>query len=551
MISLAVLLFVADATATATASADARFSLSAGARVFTVAGAPTAAKGSAAAGAVATAAVLDQITRVAAAPDGGFVLMSPYYNTLVRVDVGGRLQPLLDGRARYGYSGDGGPASRARVSELSDVAVAADGSVYVADGGNCNVRRIAPDGLIFTVAGQRRELNPSACRDRGDNGPGERSELCSVHSLAVTPRRSLLINTCQAIRELGPDGIIRRIAGTNRSLERQPRDGERALTAPLESNLRIAALAGGETVIGGLAERVWLVDGRGFLRVIRQAPRSPNTEVLGLPDGSLLIAPEYDGRLLRRWPDGRIEQLLRGRWSRSMAGAHDGDAGPLSQAPLSPFDMDVTADGGLLLAEGLDHIRYVAPPQPKRLAVGITRETLSSRLPIEVSIETTLPASATVELRVGGRRVETQTREIAPGRSTFTLANARSGALHVVTVHAASASSADAPPQVTSDQIGVIPGATLPMRVIRRVEADEAALLESIGGGRRTIRCKRFAPRRIDCAEIAHGTCQGARSYIIGRDGVLTVRTYAKRHGCRLQPRPKLAPTPRAVTLPT
>ena len=63
-----------------------------------------------------------------------------------------------------GYSGDGGPALQARFNNPRDVAVAADGALYVADRENSCVRKIDTEGVISTAAG--------TCGSRGDSGDG-------------------------------------------------------------------------------------------------------------------------------------------------------------------------------------------------------------------------------------------------------------------------------------------------------------------------------------------------------------------------------------------
>jgi DNA-binding beta-propeller fold protein YncE len=59
------------------------------------------------------------------------------------------LNPLPGG----GYSGDGSYANQAALSWPSDLAVGADGSIYIADFGNLAVRKIS-DGIITTIAGR-------------------------------------------------------------------------------------------------------------------------------------------------------------------------------------------------------------------------------------------------------------------------------------------------------------------------------------------------------------------------------------------------------------
>lgn len=51
------------------------------------------------------------------------------------------------------YSGDGGPATSAGLSEAVGLAVAPDGTLYIADTENNCVRRVTPDGIIDTIAG--------------------------------------------------------------------------------------------------------------------------------------------------------------------------------------------------------------------------------------------------------------------------------------------------------------------------------------------------------------------------------------------------------------
>ena len=53
---------------------------------------------------------------------------------------------------QIGFSGDGGPATNAALFSPRGSAIGPDGSIYFSDQGNFRIRRIAPDGVITTVA---------------------------------------------------------------------------------------------------------------------------------------------------------------------------------------------------------------------------------------------------------------------------------------------------------------------------------------------------------------------------------------------------------------
>jgi sugar lactone lactonase YvrE len=59
----------------------------------------------------------------------------------------------IAGTGEPGYAGDGGPAVEAMLLQPTDVAVAPDGSIFIADRGNSCIRRIDSEGVISTAAG--------------------------------------------------------------------------------------------------------------------------------------------------------------------------------------------------------------------------------------------------------------------------------------------------------------------------------------------------------------------------------------------------------------
>src|ERR1039457_4010421 len=55
------------------------------------------------------------------------------------------------GNGTSGYSGDGGPATKAQIAGALGVAVDAAGNIYIADTGNCVIRKVNRKGVISTV----------------------------------------------------------------------------------------------------------------------------------------------------------------------------------------------------------------------------------------------------------------------------------------------------------------------------------------------------------------------------------------------------------------
>jgi sugar lactone lactonase YvrE len=114
-----------------------------------------------------------------------------------------------DGVARH--AGDGGPATLASLNEpRGRLAVAPDGSVYVADTFNNRIRRIAPDGTIRTVAGT------GVAGSGGDGGPAVNAQLRWPHDVVLDGAGNLYIadSANHRIRMMSRDGVIRTVAGT-------------------------------------------------------------------------------------------------------------------------------------------------------------------------------------------------------------------------------------------------------------------------------------------------------------------------------------------------
>src|SRR5712692_10218672 len=116
------------------------------------------------------------------------------------------------GTGANGFSGDGGPATKARLAFPFSVVVDAAGNVLIADTDNNRVRKVSPAGMISTVAGTG---NGSFS---GDGGPATEARL-NPWTLALDGAGNLFIgdNGNVRVRKVSPDGLITTVAGTGKA----------------------------------------------------------------------------------------------------------------------------------------------------------------------------------------------------------------------------------------------------------------------------------------------------------------------------------------------
>ena len=140
-------------------------------------------------GSSALAAHLSYPNRLALDSNGNLFIADEGNNRIRRVDHQTNAITTVAGSSdTYGYSGDGGPATAARLSLPDGVAVAGNGDIYIADTGNNRVRRVdAQTNIITTVAGT------GASGFSGDGGAAAQATLDGPVALALTPAGDLYI----------------------------------------------------------------------------------------------------------------------------------------------------------------------------------------------------------------------------------------------------------------------------------------------------------------------------------------------------------------------
>jgi uncharacterized protein (TIGR03437 family) len=113
----------------------------------------------------------------------------------------------IAGNGTFGYSGDGGAATSAKLTLPAGVAVDSAGNVYIADYGNSTVRKVDAKGNISTIAGT------GVWGFSGDGGPANKALLAAPYSLALDPAGNLYISDLgnTDIRKITSDGNIQTV----------------------------------------------------------------------------------------------------------------------------------------------------------------------------------------------------------------------------------------------------------------------------------------------------------------------------------------------------
>src|SRR5439155_1681746 len=178
--------------------------------IFTVAGTLTV-SGSTGDGGPATTAKLNHPTGVAATADGGLLIADADNEVVRRVSPAGTITTVAGTLTVSGSTGDGGPATAAKLNSPTGVAATADGGYLIADTNNHAIRRVSPAGTITTVAGTL--TTPGST---GDGGPATAAKLYGPAGVAATADGGYLIADTgnHAIRRVSPAGRITTVAGT-------------------------------------------------------------------------------------------------------------------------------------------------------------------------------------------------------------------------------------------------------------------------------------------------------------------------------------------------
>ena len=214
-------------------------------------------------GALATAALLNGPVGVAVAPDGTVYICDNANDRIRKIAPNGIITTIAGSVG--GFSGDGGQAAAARLNGPDFIVLDQQGNIYFSDYLNLRIRKIATNGVITTVAGTGR-LTLS-----GDGGPATAADGAPCW-IAIGPDGSLYYTDGgdarfggnHRVRRVGSNGIVTTIAGTG--VSGFTGDGGPARSAQFRSVSGVAVDAGGNVYIAdALSARIRKVDPSGMI----------------------------------------------------------------------------------------------------------------------------------------------------------------------------------------------------------------------------------------------------------------------------------------------
>jgi len=162
-------------------------------------------------GGPATSARLYDPEGVAVDSSGNIYIADTYNSVIRKVTAATGIIGTVAGNGSFSYGGDGGPAANAQLHEPTGVAVDSTGNLYIADQGNNVIRKVAAaTGIISTVAGT------ATHGYSGDGGPAASAQLYEPSGVAVDAAGDLYIadQGNQVIRKVtAATGIVSTVAG--------------------------------------------------------------------------------------------------------------------------------------------------------------------------------------------------------------------------------------------------------------------------------------------------------------------------------------------------
>jgi hypothetical protein len=198
-----------------------------------------------------------------AADDAGNVFFADKGNNVIRkINPAGFISTFA-GNGTAGSAGDGGPATAAGLNQPNGVAVDIAGNVFIADQGNSLIRKVSLSGMITTIAGT------GTLGYNGDGIPATNAQLQNPYTVAADRTGNVYICDVdnERIRKVSPDGIITTVAGNGTG--GSSGNGGPASAAELSEPIGVAVDSAGNVYIADAwNSRICVVNTYGILNTV-------------------------------------------------------------------------------------------------------------------------------------------------------------------------------------------------------------------------------------------------------------------------------------------
>jgi uncharacterized protein (TIGR03437 family) len=305
----------------------------------------------------------------------GNLYIAEYYGQRVRKVTPQGAITTLAGNGVPGYSGDGGLATHAELNGPYRVTVDLAGNVYIPDSGNSVVRKVSPDGLITTVAGNGFSGNA------GDGGLAINAMLNYPEAVAFDSAGNYYIadEGANVVRFVDTRGMIQTAAGIG--IAGYTGDGGPAAAAMLDGPVGVQVNAAGDLFISDQGNNVirkvtsgiiHTVAGTGAFGFFGDGGQAVDAEFaypasVGLDAAGNLYIPDVN--------NNRIRVLLTDGTITSVAGdgveGYSGDHGAALSAAISvPRSVSVAPNGNVYIGDfGNNRVRLLTPVLPPNTPV--------------------------------------------------------------------------------------------------------------------------------------------------------------------------------------
>ncbi len=283
-------------------------------------------------GARANTIDLGPITGLAVGSEGSIYFSDSQHAVIGRVTPDGIFHVYAGQQVGTGSDAEGVVATAAALHVPTGLALASDGTLYYSDSNSGRIRKITPDGRVFTVAGNGL-LGAFGFTADGADALSAQLGLRGRSTIAVSSDGTVYFPepSNHRIRKVGPDRILRTAAGSG----------------PAGPNLETFGSFSGD---GGPA--------------LEARMNSPNGVALG-PDGSLYIADSCNQRIRKVTPDGIMTTIAGiGGDCRSDNPRTGGDGGPATSAGIGYplFALGVAPDSTVFIGSyALAKVRRINP----------------------------------------------------------------------------------------------------------------------------------------------------------------------------------------------